>query len=115
MLEQLVGRQRGGLLRLLRGHLQVRVRVTLALALALTLTLSLALALPLARPLTRVCGVDGSGCAPKIYFAWVGTDKHGQNMLSAGRVLSRFAAGSVQGVVSVVNDQVDELTESQDS
>ena len=70
---------------------------------------------PILRHLTRVCGADGSGCAPKIYFAWVGTDKHGKNMLSAGRVLSRFAAGSVQGVVRVVNDQVDELTESQDS
>ena len=33
---------------------------------------------------SRVCGADGSGCAPKIYFAWVGTDKHGQNMLRLG-------------------------------
>ena len=63
--------------------------------------------------ISRVCGVGGSGCAPKIYFAWVGTDKHGQNMLSAGRVLSRFAAGSVQGAVSIVSDEVDELTEKE--
>ena len=61
--------------------------------------------------ISRVCETDGSGCAPKIYFAWVGTDKHGQNMLSAGRVLSRFAAGSVQGAVSIVKDEVDELKE----
>ena len=62
--------------------------------------------------ISRVCGAGGAGCAPKVYFAWVGTDKLGQNMLSAGRVLSRFAAGSVQGAVNVVKDEVDELTES---
>ena len=72
-----MGRQRGGLFRLLRGHLQVRVRARARAR----VTLTLALALTLAPPLTRVCGADGSGCAPKIYFAWVGTDKHGQNML----------------------------------
>jgi len=61
--------------------------------------------------ITMTCGAGGSGCAPKIYFAWVGTDKHGQNMLSAGRVLSRFAGGSVQGAVNVVEDKVAEVTQ----
>jgi len=56
---------------------------------------------------------DGEGSAPKIYFAWLGTDKHGASMLSAGRVISRFAVGSLQGVTDAFADKISELCEGE--
>ena len=38
------------------------------------------------------CASKGVGCAPELYVAWVGTDKHGQNMLSAGARPARPAS-----------------------
>lgn len=34
--------------------------------------------------LPGACGADATVCTPKIYVAWLGTDKHGQPLLSAG-------------------------------
>tara|TARA_B110001452_G_scaffold263337_1_gene264635 strand:- start:230 stop:997 length:768 start_codon:yes stop_codon:yes gene_type:complete len=61
--------------------------------------------------IAATCLSSGDGCEPTIYVAWVGTDKHGQNMLSAGRVISRFAAGSMQGMTDAFGDRIGELSE----
>jgi hypothetical protein len=45
-------------------------------------------------------------CAPKVYVAWLGTDKFGQPLLSAGSVLSRFAQSSVVGLAKEVVSEV---------
>lgn len=48
------------------------------------------------------CTAADAVCAPKIYIAWLGTDKHGQPLLSAGSVLSRFTENSVVGLARQV-------------
>ena len=58
---------------------------------------------------------SGVGCEPTIYVAWVGTDKHGQNMLSAGRVISRFAAGSMKGMTDAFGDRITNTLHRMDS
>lgn len=65
--------------------------------------------------ISATCLSSGDGCEPTLYVAWVGTDKHGQSMLSAGRVISRFAAGSMQGMTDAVGDRVGELSDDLDS
>lgn len=60
--------------------------------------------------ISATCASSGTGCEPTIYVAWVGTDKHGQNMLSAGRVISRFAAGSMKGMTDAFGDRIGELS-----
>merc|ERR1711964_607755 len=61
------------------------------------------------RDISATCSSGGDGCAPTVYFAWVGTDKHGQNMLSAGRVISRFSQGSLKGITDAFAEKIDEL------
>ena len=58
------------------------------------------------------CSASDAVCAPKIYVAWLGTDVHGQPLLSAGSVLSRFAADSVIGVAKGVVDQINKTVET---
>jgi len=41
-----------------------------------------------------------------VYVAWLGTDKFGQPLLSAGSVLSRFAQSSVVGLAKEVVTEV---------
>jgi len=41
------------------------------------------------------CPPPDEVCAPRVYVAWLGTDKHGQPLLSAGSVFSRFQQHSV--------------------
>ena len=43
----------------------------------------------------RSCTAADEVCAPRVYVAWLGTDKHGQPLLSAGSVFSRFQQHSV--------------------
>ena len=57
------------------------------------------------------CTHGSAVCAPKIYLAWLGTDKHGQPLLSAGSVLSRFAAYSVGGVTDLIIKEVQNMVE----
>ena len=52
------------------------------------------------------CTGASSVCAPKVYVAWLGTDKFGQPLLSAGSVLSRFAQSSVVGLAKEVVTEV---------
>ena len=57
--------------------------------------------------LNGACVAGGSSiCAPKVYVAWLGTDKYGQPLLSAGSVLSRFAQSSVVGLAKEVVTEV---------
>lgn len=60
------------------------------------------------------CTAADAVCAPKVYIAWLGTDKHGQPLLSAGSVLSRFAANSVIGLAKGVVEEVVKLADSLD-
>ena len=55
------------------------------------------------------CGVQTEVCAPKVYVAWLGTDVHGQPLLSAGSVLSRFQAYSVRGVTDTIASEVNAI------
>jgi len=55
------------------------------------------------------CTQRSEVCAPKIYLAWLGTDKHGQPLLSAGSVLSRFQANSVASVTTAIRGEVQQL------
>jgi len=61
--------------------------------------------------LPGACGADATVCTPKIYVAWLGTDKHGQPLLSAGSVLSRFAEYALAGVTNLVVDEISKLGE----
>ena len=60
------------------------------------------------------CGVHDAVCAPKVYLAWLGTDGHGQPLLSAGSVLSRFQSNSVGSVTSAIYDDVQSLYDQAD-
>lgn len=52
------------------------------------------------------CNVHTEVCAPKVYVAWLGTDRHGTPLLSAGSILSRFAAYSLSGVYDDIVNEV---------
>lgn len=52
------------------------------------------------------CSASDTVCSPKIYIAWLGTDRYGQPLLSAGSVLSRFAQSSVIGLAKDVASEV---------
>jgi len=51
-------------------------------------------------------------CAPTIYVAWEGTDKHGMPLLSAGGILSRFQQYSLNGVYDELRDEIMEVPDS---
>jgi len=55
------------------------------------------------------CTAAASVCAPSVYVAWLGTDKHGQPLLSAGSVLSRFQAFSIRDVTDTITNDVEAL------
>ena len=57
------------------------------------------------------CTAQSAVCAPSIYLAWLGTDRHGQPLLSASSVLSRFAAHSLAGVGESLFTEVQRLSE----
>jgi len=57
------------------------------------------------------CHASSDVCSPHIYVAWVGTDKHGQPLLSAGSVLSRFADFAVAGVTNAIIEEVTKLAD----
>lgn len=57
------------------------------------------------------CGLGQHLCAPIVYLAWVGTDRNGTPMTSAGKILSRFADYSLQPVYDDLYKQVERVTE----
>ena len=61
--------------------------------------------------LSYLCSNEDDVCAPSVYVAWLGTDKHGQPLLSAGSVLSRFAAHSIQNLAGQAIAEVEKLVE----
>jgi len=58
---------------------------------------------------TDRCSAVSAPCSPKVDIAWVGTDRHGQPLLSAGQVLSRFAAHSVSNLGKQLFQEVKKL------
>lgn len=61
--------------------------------------------------LSSDCSGADAVCAPKVYLAWLGTDADGRPLLSAGSVLSRFAAHSVSGVTRGLVDEIQRLAD----
>lgn len=59
--------------------------------------------------LSSDCSGASAVCAPKVYLAWLGTDRSGRPLLSAGSVLSRFAAHSVSSVTRSLVNEVEAL------
>mmetsp|Transcript_57212 Transcript_57212/g.113620 ORF Transcript_57212/g.113620 Transcript_57212/m.113620 type:complete len:194 (-) Transcript_57212:256-837(-) len=55
------------------------------------------------------CSATSDVCSPQVYVAWIGTDKYGQPLLSAGSVLSRFADFAVSGITNTIIDEVSKL------
>uniref|UniRef100_A0A7S0LKR5 Subtilisin n=1 Tax=Coccolithus braarudii TaxID=221442 RepID=A0A7S0LKR5_9EUKA len=80
---------------------------------------------------TIVCSSDGDGacsdcfvrasadscasaqgrCTPTVYVAWVGTDKHGVPMTSAGKIFSRFGAYSLGPVYDSLYKEVTDIAD----
>jgi len=58
----------------------------------------------------RTCTAADEVCAPRVYVAWLGTDRHGQPLLSAGSVFSRFQQHSVSKFANKVIGEVKALT-----
>ena len=58
------------------------------------------------------CTSESEVCAPHVYVAWLGTDRMGTPMLSAGSVLSRFAEGSLAQFGDQLYADIQELGQS---
>ena len=58
------------------------------------------------------CTSESEVCAPHVYVAWLGTDRMGTPMLSAGSVLSRFAEGSLAQFGDQLYEDIQELGRS---
>ena len=58
------------------------------------------------------CTSESEVCAPHVYVAWLGTDRMGTPMLSAGSVLSRFAENSLAQFGNQLYADVQELGRS---
>ena len=61
--------------------------------------------------LSYLCSSADEVCAPSVYVAWLGTDMHGQPLLSAGSVLSRFAAYSIRALAGEAIGEVEKLVD----
>jgi len=56
------------------------------------------------------CVASGMACDLKVYVTWAGTDKHGQNALSAGMRLSKFTGATLKSLYASLDEKYKELT-----